>query len=262
MEVISRVLAPSPFELLRHFAVDVQAYLQRLPLLWQAAVAGDTEQQRRLSIEIATIGSQVALVADDLLDDLSRGMPLSARREDLIALIHSELLMVERCQRVAEMLGERCFFLPESVRDPVDRFAMQAIAVAAAATELISQLVRLAELAFGGPQRTRALALVEELQDKKWECDRLGSLAEQQVNGLSDAAQPAARSMVRCLTSQLSQLSEDVGHCAHQFRELLSPRRERSHVAKRRHGFGRVCPQCHRLRGLRPMAGADLQVRP
>lgn len=175
------LFAKSPFRPLQEHMRVVEECAEQVSPLIEAVCRGDDEALRRCHERIHELEGRADALKNDLRSHLPKRLMLPVDRRDLLEILHINDGIADTAQDIADLLVERHFDVPESMRAGLRALVEAAERTCSQGAAVVGELDELLEMGFRGREAERVEGMINQLGTLEAQCDRLESQLRSQL---------------------------------------------------------------------------------
>lgn len=170
---LSNIFGKSPFQAVQaHMTLCVEAVEMTLELLTQAG-ASNWPEVERLQREIGLLEARADGVKSEIRSHLPRGFLLPVARADLLDLLTRQDKLANRAEDIAGLIVGRKLQFPPQIEGQAMEYADVCADASRLALVVVRELDELLEAGFTGREASRVIGLIEAVENRERESDRL-----------------------------------------------------------------------------------------
>ncbi len=174
MKNILRLFAESPFEPLHQHRLKVRECVAQLHPLFEANLAGDTDEQNRITELISTLEKEADRIKVEIRRILPKGIFLPVNREDLLRYLKIQDDIADAVEDITVLLKIKELSAPLALTEEILKYLDCVLKVCKLADEATDQLRPLLDAGFKGADITRLIELVDKTEIAEREADNAG----------------------------------------------------------------------------------------
>ncbi len=224
MSILKGLFGQSPFGPLIAHARKVQACVQLVPPLLEAAIREEAEEIHRLQDEVSRLEHEADLIKHEIREHLPRRYFLPVDRSDIDRLLHSLDALADYAQDFAVVLLIRRTRVHPDLVAEFRAFVEQVMQVTGALMGVVVDLDNLAEAAFGGAEAEAVLQRVGGLGAGEWKADRLQRRLGQHIYALETAIDPVTIMFYEKMMHALGHIANAAENAGEILRQMIVKR--------------------------------------
>jgi len=167
-----KLFGKSPFAPLVEHTRRVHAAVELIRPLFEAFLGAEWERCEEIYKRISKLEHKADLVKNEIRDGLPKSMFLPVDRGDVLRYLKEQDAIADVAEDLGVMLTLRRMGCPDDVRPLLLEMVDTVIRTSELLVEAGSELARLFESSFGGPEVERVLTMVNQVNDQEWEADK------------------------------------------------------------------------------------------
>jgi predicted phosphate transport protein (TIGR00153 family) len=216
MAWLSSLFARSPFGPIKEHQHKVQECAELTSPIIEACLRGDHDQVRQLARQISALEQESDTIKNRVRDGLPKSLFMPVSRSDLLNVLSVQDSIAD----VAEDLGVLLTFremepLPKVVAELLRDHVRASLEVVHQSTEVVEQLDKLVQASFAGPEAQRVLGMIDLLDQKEHEADKVQDQLAKAFFANEDSFKPAAIFLWMKIFNKVGDLAnyaEKMGH--------------------------------------------------
>lgn len=223
MAWLSRLFARSPFGPIKEHQYKVAECAALAEPILEACMAADQQEVRQLARQISTLEQESDAMKNEVRDGLPKGLLMPVSRGDLLNVLSVQDSIADAAEDLGVLLTMREMEpLPDAVAELLRQHVRAALAVVDQSTEVVEQLDRLVKAAFAGPEARRVLEMIDQLDRKEHEADKIQDQLAKAFFAHEDAFKPAAIYLWMKIFNKVGDLANFAEKLGHRVRLFLA----------------------------------------
>lgn len=221
MRSIINVFGRSPFVPLQSHMEKVAECVSKVPEIYNAYVARDTEQVAELAALISKLEHEADQVKRDIRNDLPRGLFMPVDRANLLTILAMQDDLADKAENFAVLLTLKQIEAPEPFTEMFEAFLAKNLEAFESVRAVIGELDELLESGFGGAEAQKVKELVDDVALKEHEVDVIQRDLMRELLQYDDAMPYADFYLWTRLIRQLAGISNRAENLANSVRSTL-----------------------------------------
>lgn len=220
---LANLLVRSPLPRIMELMHAVRAAANKMPALIEALEAGDQAGVERLAKETSILEGEADVAKNRVRAEMPVRLFLPVDRRDALRLV-SEIDAIADCaEDVGVLLTLRPLNVPDTMRGEVLRDYVDGVMGAVAAAEkVVETLDRLVKHSFSGSAVDEVMALVDELNRREHEADKLQDQCAKALFRAEDQMAPVALFMWTKVLNKIGDMANHAENVGDQFRLFVA----------------------------------------
>lgn len=192
MHTIVSLFGRSPFGPLAQHAARVRETVELIRPLIDAFLAMDRAETRRIYEQISKLEHKADIAKNDIRDHLPKSLFMPVDRGDVLLFLREQDRIADRAEDLGVLLTMRATPAPAGLTPDVHALVEASLTTAHAWLDLATNLPKLEEASFSGPEVDRVLDQIGGISNLEWEADKAQAAAssalfefEQEIGAVS-----------------------------------------------------------------------------
>ncbi len=212
----------SPYKLLEEHFKKVCRAVRKLDKMVKLYLEGDFNEAASVSVEISRLEHEADEIKRDLRRSIQKKLFMPISKEDLLAILSSNELIVDRCQDVAQILDMRETTIPEDLHPMVEQFLGHVISAVDALREMMDLLEKLLESTFAKAGTQEILDLGHQVHEHEYKADSINKQLSKAIYDLEGEESPMALFHMMRFADVLDSVADHAENAALRFVQVVS----------------------------------------
>ena len=186
MSWIQNLFRGSPVKPMQEHMRVVVACARKMPMLFDAMVAGDQARVQEARREIDELEHQADDIKNEIRANLPRRLFMAMDRRDMLEILDAQDSIADTAQDVAGLADQRSMTVPEGMRRPLLELVQRVVATCEQAQAVINELDELVETGFKGREVGRVEEMIESLCRSETDTDALAEALARKLFAMED----------------------------------------------------------------------------
>lgn len=170
---ILKLFRKSPFKPLHRHLLKVIECVNQLKPLVEAFVDQDFKRVNEIAERISKLEHEADIIKNNIREHLPKTMFMPVDRCDILLFLKEQDVIADRAEDLARMLEVRETKLPVELKEDILKFTNKVIETVTALEVAASELNEVMETSFSKHETSKMLKLIQEIDKKEWEADKL-----------------------------------------------------------------------------------------
>ncbi len=182
----------SPYKMLEEHFKKVCRGVRKLDKMVKLYLEDNYSEAASVSVEISTLEHEADEIKRALRANLPRKLFMPIAKEDLLAILSSNELIIDRCQDVAQILDMRETDIPIELHAMVEEFLGHVISAVDTLREMMNLLEKLLESTFAKTGTQEILDLGHRVHEHEYKADSINKQLSKAIYALEGKESPMA----------------------------------------------------------------------
>jgi predicted phosphate transport protein (TIGR00153 family) len=169
---IASLFGKSPFGPLAQHAEQVRETVALVKPLFEAFLAGDGAETRRLYEQISKLEHRADNIKNDIREHLPKSLLMPVDRGDVLLFLKEQDRLADRAEDLGVLLTMRETPAPAELHEAVRALVTAVLAAANEWFKVAASLTRLEEASFAGSEVDRVMEQIRRISNLEWEADK------------------------------------------------------------------------------------------
>jgi predicted phosphate transport protein (TIGR00153 family) len=186
MSLMGSLFGRSPIRPMQQHMQAAVTCAQAVQPLFEAMIAGRTEDLPRLRQEIDHLEHEADHIKHEIRSHLPRRLMLAIERRDLLEILDFQDSIADRAQDIAELVDQRSMVVPAPLAEPMLELVRVTLDACAQARKIIDELDELVETGFAGREVGRVEEMITTLSKTESDSDARAESLHRQIFAMED----------------------------------------------------------------------------
>ncbi len=219
----SKLFASSPFGPIQEHQHKVQECVELALPMMEACLEGDHLRVKDLAKQISILEHEADTIKNHVRDHLPHSLFMAVSRGDILNVLAAQDSIADCAEDLGVLLTMRVMEpLPQEMADLLRQLLNSCQEVVLASTVVVDRLDRLVDSSFAGPEAQNVLALIDDVDRKEHEADKIQDRLAKHFFAHEDEFKPAAIFLWMKIFNKVGDLANYAEKMTHRIRLFVA----------------------------------------